>query len=723
MEIMDRVNPIGGSGEILPEEESRRASRLPLALAALPVTGALCAVAAGLFYASTTGDTSRLLSHLALTPFITVVYALVGERVASRHPRNPIGWIFLAVGLFYALAALAGVYQDYASAFSTTSPLPAGDLAAWLDLWLWIPAVYLSTIFVFLLFPDGRLLSPRWRIAFGSAALGMAASILAVALHPGPLEGWETGLNPYGLPAWSGALEALSAAGSALTLAGFLAGLASFILRFRNSQGAARAQLKWLAYALAFVVLGTLATLPLWAAGAENPLAAELAMAVFSLTVLGIAVAAAVAILRYHLYDIDLVINRTLVYGALTGGIVLVYVLVVGGLGSLFQARGSPLVALLATGVVAVLFQPSRDRLQRGVDRLFYGERDEPLVALSRLGSSLKRAITPELVLPTLVETIAQTLKLPYVAIRLRAGDEFILAAEAGQKPAPSNRAGSSSPFRLPLVFQGEAVGELVASPRAHAESFCAQDQRLLETIAHQAGPAVHTLQLTAELQHSREQLVKAREEERRRLRRDLHDGLGATLAALLLETGALRRAIRSDPARAEALVDEFRGDIRATIDDVRRLVYELRPPTLDQLGLIEAVRVQARQCSRSSGTGPGERGALQVRVEAPEEFPPLPAAVEVAAYRITQEALTNIVHHSQARRCLVRLDLGEALEVEVLDDGVGLRLPADRKGGVGLLSMRERAEELGGTLRIEPGPKGGTRVLASLPFSKEGEE
>jgi two-component system, NarL family, sensor kinase len=696
------------------------ASRLAWAVAVMAITGALAAVIAGARYAITTGDTSRLLSHLALTPFITVVYAIVGALVAGRHARNPIGWIFLSTGLLYAITALSGVYQDYAAALSGDGLLPGARLATWLDLWLWIPAVFLPTIFIFLLFPDGRLFSPRWRVAFWLAAFGLAITVLAVALHPGPLETWDTGVNPYGIPAMSATLQVLSDIGSWLVGAGFLAALASFALRFRRSHSLARAQMKWLLYALAFVLIGILASIPLWMIGEENPLALELAMAIFSLTILGVAVAAAIAILRYRLYDIDLVINRTLVYGALTAGVVLVYVLVVGGLGSLLQAQSSPLIALLATGLVAVLFQPSRERLQRGVNRLFYGERDDPLAALSRLGSRLETAITPEMVLPALVETIAQTLKLPYVAILLRTGDEFQLAAQAGESPGRK-----TDLVRLPLVYQGETVGQLVAGPRSGGEPLGEADRRLLENVAHQAGPAVHAVQLTAALQHSRLQLVTAREEERRRLRRDLHDGLGATLAALLLETGALRRAIRSDPGKAEALVDEFRRDIRVTIEDIRRLVYELRPPTLDQLGLVAAVRAQAAQWSRPTGQGQEEREGpgLQVRVEAPEELPPLPAAVEVAAYRIVQEALTNAVHHSQARHCLVRLELGDSLKIEIVDDGVGLGSRGLENGGVGLLSMRERAVELGGTCRVGPAPGGGTRVVASLPLLQDNTE
>ncbi len=203
-------------------------------------------------------------------------------------------------------------------------------------------------------------------------------------------------------------------------------------------------------------------------------------------------------------------------------------------------------------------------------------------------------------------------------------------------------------------------------------------------------------------------------------MRRDLHDGLGATLAALNLEAGAIKRSIRSHPDKAEALVDELRGDIRATIDDIRQLVYALRPPALDQLGLVASVQAQAVQSSRPDPDNPdGLR--IRVEVEAPEELPQLPAAVEVAAYRITQEALTNVIHHAQAKHCLVRLEMkeGPMLSVEIVDDGLGIPPDRAKNGGVGLLSMRERATELGGTCQIGPVPGGGSRVIARLPLGQ----
>ena len=420
-----------------------------------------------------------------------------------------------------------------------------------------------------------------------------------------------------------------------------------------------------------------------------------------------------IAILRYRLFDIDILINRTLVYGILTASVVGVYVLVVSTLGTLLHTSGSSLNSLLATGLVAVLFQPLRARLQRLINRLMYGERDEPYVVLSRLGQRLEVTLAPEAVLPTIVETVAQALKLPYVAIALKQDDAFSITASYGLS--------HGKPLILPLVYQAEIIGQLLLASRAPGDAFTAADQRLLEDIAHQAGVAVHAVRLTADLQRSRERLVTTREEERRRLRRDLHDGLGSTLAALHLQAGAIRVMVRHDPAAAEEELADLQAEIRSAVGDIRRLVYALRPPTLDELGLVAAIQQYAAQCSIS---GSGNKQATQtganlhIVVEAPEQLPALPAAVEVAAYRVTQEALNNVTRHAQACSCVVRLALLDGLQLEITDDGVGL--PTEPHAGVGLLSMRERAAELGGSCVIETAPGQGTRVLVKLPLLKE---
>jgi signal transduction histidine kinase len=277
--------------------------------------------------------------------------------------------------------------------------------------------------------------------------------------------------------------------------------------------------------------------------------------------------------------------------------------------------------------------------------------------------------------------------------------------------------------LRLPLVYQGAWIGQMVLGPRAPGEPFTSADRRLLDDLSHQVAVAARAVRLTAELQRvardlqqSRERLVVAREEERRRLRRDLHDGLGPTLAALALSASTIPDMIPTNPIAAGSLARQLEADIRATVGEIRRLIHDLRPPALDELGLTGAIRDRASQLASRPESG-ATRGP-RVRVEAPEKLPPLPAAVEVAAYRIVEEALTNAVRHAQAHLCIIRLSLAVALELTIIDDGAGL--PPDYQAGVGLRSMRERAEELGGEVRVEPQPRGGTRVWARLPIPEK---
>jgi signal transduction histidine kinase len=314
-------------------------------------------------------------------------------------------------------------------------------------------------------------------------------------------------------------------------------------------------------------------------------------------------------------------------------------------------------------------------------------------------------------VLPTVVQTVREALRLPYTGVALRQAGGSIIAAEAGTPVA--------DPLRLPLVYQGEPVGELLLGPRAPGEGFSPADRRLLDDLAHQAGVAVHAVHLTTDLRRARERLVSAREEERRRLRRDLHDGLGPQLAAQTLKVGSARVLLMHDQQAADRLLAELEDDIQHALADIRRLVYALRPPALDELGLVGALRASAAQYLQRNqgGVVPSSANGLRISVEAPEVLPPLPAGVEVAIYRIVQEALANVVRHAGARTCRVRVWVDGALHLMVTDDGVGL--PPEPRTGVGLASMRERAEELGGTCEVERGPEGGTRVTVVLPLSR----
>jgi signal transduction histidine kinase len=679
----------------------RAASRLAWSLVALSVTLLL----GGIALAQTTRSTAVELPYgsvgdadsvvLALATVLT--FSVVGAIVASRHPRNTIGWILCSIGLVEALGMLANGYAEVwlASGWGSRN---LGETAAWFASWWWTLVVVVPTTFLLLLFPDGRLPSPRWRPVAWLAGLGMSSIVLGYALNPGPLGDFPQVVNPYGVD--SPVVGVLGVVGDVVAFSSMVASAASVIVRLRHAGRVDRQQIKWLGYGGA-VMVGAI-----FVGGGIAIWSDTIGIALINIALLGLPICMGIAIVRHRLYDIDLLINRTLVYGALTGSVAGIYVLVVGYLGALFQSGGNLLISLLATGVVALLFQPLRDRLQRAVNRLIYGERDDPYAVVSRLGERLEATLAPEDVLSTIVQTVREALKLPYAAIALpRDPNGFEVVATSGEEPP-------ADPLVLPLSYGGESVGELLLTPRAPGESFSAADRRLLDGLAHHAGVAVHGVRVMADLRRSRERLVLAREEERRRLRRDLHDELAPTLAALGLSAATVGELIPTDPKGAAFANEKLQTVIRATVGDVRRLVYDLRPPALDELGLIEAIR------ERASRYGAGAEG-FRVTVEAPDKLPLLPAAVEVAAYRIVQEALTNVSRHARASSCTVRLACTEspsrALTIEVTDDGVGL--PDTPEGGVGLSSMRERAAELGGECEIVRSWPSGTRVFARLPI------
>jgi signal transduction histidine kinase len=274
--------------------------------------------------------------------------------------------------------------------------------------------------------------------------------------------------------------------------------------------------------------------------------------------------------------------------------------------------------------------------------------------------------------------------------------------------------AGEHELTELPLTFQGETVGALLIAPRGPGEPFTGPEVRLLHDLARHVAAVAYSVHLAADLQRSRQEILSVREEERRRIRRDLHDGLGPALASATLMLDAAGNVLRRQPDEADALLGQAAHQVREAVGGIRSLVYALRPPSLDELGLVGAIRDYAGQVAAPSST---DAAALAISVEAPADLAPLPAAVEVAAYRIATEALTNVVRHAGARHCAVRLSVagGHTLVVEVTDDGLGI--PSHHRPGVGLASMRERAAELLGTCTVERGPRGGTRVEARLPL------
>jgi signal transduction histidine kinase len=352
--------------------------------------------------------------------------------------------------------------------------------------------------------------------------------------------------------------------------------------------------------------------------------------------------------------------------------------------------------------------------------------RPESSGQLARLSDRLQGSLDPHVVLPAVAAGVAQGLPARYVAVYLKRLDaeEFILAADHGTTtgefalpPSPpiAERSAEDRPgpepshsLTFPLLYKSEVVGQLIVVPEDTRQP-TPEERHLLASIARGAGSAAQVVRQEHDLLRARERLVLAREEERRRLRRNLHDTIGPTLAALSLKAGSVRNLIEQDLPAAQEQLNELRELIHVVITDIRRVVYNLRPPALDELGMLPAIQEQARQSST---------GGLQVSVHAPDQMPPLSAAVEVAAYRIVMEALTNVERHAHARHCRIRLSVNDQVSIEVVDDGVGL-LP-NHRAGVGIASMRERVAELGGSCTIESPAEGGTRVLAFLPASSQ---
>ena len=635
------------------------------------------------------------------------VWMVTGALIISRHPQHPVGWLLCAGLFFSALDMFSAGYAAY-DTYVFSSSLPGVDLAL---IWLKLDSLgsygLVAFTLIILLFPDGKFLSPGWRKIAWTAIGALLILLPLQAVEPGPVDPntLPTRPNPLGVDAslWV-FLKPLMWTMFSILLLCYGAAFVSLLIRLRNSSGDVRQQIKWLTFPVGLVgIFFLLFTIGIVVRTSEVIQGAILAFGQFA--VAGIVIAIAFAIFKYHLYDIDIIINRTLVYGALTVSVVLIYILIVGGLGTFFQAQDNLIIALLATGMVAVLFQPLREWLQRRVNKLIYGERDDPVEALSRLGKQMELALPSDQVLPVLVKTIAQTLKLPFVGITSKGQRDITFGQE------------TDNPVSFPFTFQGETTGVLLASPRSPSETFSSAETRLLQNLAGQAGVVVRNAQLTADLQRSRQNLVTAREEERHRLRRDLHDGIGPTLAGLTLKLDAAKDLVSSglesgkkeELEEAMQLLGELKSQTQETVQNIRHIVHTLRPPSLDVLGLIPALQAHFGQVVTPR--------SLNIQMTTtPEHFPRLSAAVEVAAYRIALEAVTNVIQHAHAEKCDVFLALQNGnLKMEIKDDGVGL--PETHTHGIGLDSMRERAEELGGWFELSSSSQG-TRVCAEIPIS-----
>lgn len=607
---------------------------------------------------------------------------LPGGLIASRRPRNPIGWILLTVALAQALTVSGREYAVLALAVHHGS-LPGGVWGAWLGSWGYVLASLTSV--VVLLFPSGKLRSWLWTPALAAALIAIAIGVVGSAFYPGPVLGGPGALNaanPLGSDEvarfidWVG--EGRFTWAVTITTAWCLLGL---LVRLRDADQALRRQL--LVVLLPATLFSAEFVWEFWRSARYQPAAGATIT-----TLLSCAVAA--AILRYGLYDLDLAVNRAIVYSAVSGALLATYLAAVAAVD---QAVGHATVggALIGAALVAVLFAPLRQQLQQLTDRMLYGARSDPYLVMSSLGEQLPGT---RAALPALAETVAVILKLPYVGIELAESDsQAVYGADRHGKP-----------LVIPLIFNGGDVGRLILGRHTRGREFTVDERRLFDDIGRQVAVAAYAVALTRDLQRSRESLVSAREEERRRVRRDLHDGLGPTLAGIALQLDAARSQLHNNTAAADDLLAGLVRQTQDSICEIRRLVDNLRPAALDELGLGSALRAQA-------ASFPG----LVVDVRAPDTIE-LPAAVEVAAYRIATEALTNVARHSAAARCTINLELNGSLHVDVTDDGCGMA--PGWQPGTGVRSIRERAAELGGTCTVAAANGGGTIVSARLPVT-----
>ncbi|KGN30779.1 hypothetical protein N802_06110 [Knoellia sinensis KCTC 19936] len=621
--------------------------------------------------------------------FVVAMFALA-LYVVRRRPRAP-----APAALAVFAAGLLG------STFATMTGLPPSAAFGGVARWLWFANVqggfllssggFLASI---LHFPTplttGRATerSSLTRLTW-VALLAPAAVWLAVVLAAGALQ----------RPTFTGWVRTSIVVQSSLTVLAVFTAVALLVVRVRqvlrsDQSDVARQQMLWVAGSVlipASLVLGIWMVPELFTGEALLP--NVLIGTPGLITVAGLAV----AMLRYRLFDLDVVLTRTIVHSLLLLAAVATYLLVTATLAAIFgSVVDGPLVAVGAV-VVALGANPLRIRLERLVNRAFYGDRHEPYVALSRIAAHVA---DPNRSLASVAEEVRRSLRVPFVGIE---------PESAGTVSSGNPKSLANGVVALPTAWSDQVVGHLVVARRGRGDRFSRTERRLLDDIARELGGRLRAERMTHDLQSSRERIVSAREEERRALRRTLHDDIGPTMAALALKAETARRAL-SDPSAisdAQSLLGGIARTAAQSAESLRSLAYDLRPPALDELGLVAAIRLIADSPDL----------AIEVAVDGLDDdaMAPLPAAAEVAAYRIVRSAIDNTTRHAKATTCTVRLSREpHRLVVVVEDDGVGM--PSAHLRGVGLTSMAERAAELGGFCTFGPRPEGGTIVRAELP-------
>lgn len=635
---------------------------------------------------------------------ITLVFAAVGYLVATRHRSNPIGWLLLTFAFFSGMQAFGAEYATLSLA-RHEGTWPLTKPAAWAQNWIWVPMVAIVVIAIPVLFPDGKLPSRRWRFLVALAPIGTVLFSLSIALTPGPMDSVPGLDNP--LAASKSAADTLTIVGGLPYMASVVAAVIALVVRVRRSTGIEREQMRWIAFAASFAAVGLVAALVMVLLKVdETHLAWKILGYEIVASVAGIVAAAGMAIVTKRLYNIDVVINKTVAFVVMAGFISLVYVAVVAGIGAAVGGRSNVGLSILGTAIVAVAFQPVLHRANRFANRIVFGKRASPYEALSAFGDRIAGAYSTDDALPQLARLVTEATAATSASVWMAVGGALVPAAawpdEADRMTAVPINAGEPAPIpgyadAYPVVHQGEILGVIAAAAKP-SEPITPPQQELLSDLAAQAGLLLRNARLIAELQASRQRLVAAADAERRRIERNLHDGAQQQLVALSVKLRLASDLMPSDQQAALTLIDEARGESRDALDTLRDLARGIYPPILADQGLEAALRAQA-----SKGTVRAEITAHGLDRYAQE--------VESAVYFCVLEALQNVAKYSgtDTARVGLRAENGR-LSFSVADDGAGFD-PRTVARGAGLTNMTDRIEALGGRVEIDSSPGAGTTV------------
>ena len=652
------------------------------------------------------------------------MFPVIGYMLAIRRPENSIGWLMLGIGTFFGLAAIVSELGGY---LVHSGRRDAGFVLIAFDQPSWVPIVVLPITFLLLLFPDGHLPSPRWRRFAWSLGIALTLVFFSILLDPAPMQ--ESPVpdvpNPIGIEALRPILNAAQALILVIPI-GVIGSLTALGLRFRRSIGVERLQLRWLLTAAAFVALlycgAILASLGGSWGGEGDPGWLIVVQTVVIVSFALIPIAIGVSILRYRLFDIDVVINRAVLFGALAVFITLVYVAIVVGVGTLVGSQASPVLSAAAAAIVALAFQPLRRRAQRLADRLVYGKRASPYEVLSEFSDRLGNTYANEELLPRMARALGEGTGAARADVWMRVGDGLRPEATwpADAVPLPPRPASleegsavtTSSMFE-PVRHHGELLGALSIEKRP-GESLSPTEEKLVRDLAAQAGLVLRNVGLTEDLldtieqlRTSRQRLVAAQDEERRKLERNLHDGAQQQLVALTVKVRLLEQLVERDPAQARSIAAQLQGDASDALEELRDLARGIYPPLLADKGLVAALESQAR------------KSVVPVTVEA-DGVGRYAREAEAAVYFSCLEALQNVAKYASASRATVTLSDGDGrLRFEVRDDGVGFD-PAGSSYGSGLQGIADRLAALDGELEISSGPGDGTTLAGTLPVRSE---